>query len=88
MTPVRISDGPYVHKFCAVVIFSNITRRRQAISPITKFPHVLGRDSAGDIDFDQMSLSQLLSTILHESIILIFIKYLSANKNNLFYMKV
>ena len=31
-------------------------------------------DSAGDIDFYQMSLSQSESTILHESIILLYIK--------------
>ena len=50
-----------------------IRTRRQAMSPVAKFHHVLGRfhDSAGDIDFYQMSLSQLESTILHESIILL-----------------
>ena len=41
-TPVRIYGEPYVHKFCAVDIFWNITRR-QAISPVAKFHHVLGR---------------------------------------------
>ena len=53
--------------------FWNITRR-QAKSPVTKFHHVLKawfHDSAGDIDFHQMSFSQSESTIiLHESIIL------------------
>ena len=44
MTPVRFYGEPYVHKFFAVIIFFwNITRR-QALSPITKFPHVLGCD--------------------------------------------
>ena len=41
-TPVRIYGEPYVHKFCAVDTFWNITRR-QAISPVAKFQHVLGR---------------------------------------------
>ena len=128
--PVRIYGELYAHKFCAVDIFWNITYR-QAISPVAKFHHVLGRgisysvnsnahttpvriygepyahrfyavdisleyhrsssnitrcqvpsrvrawfhDSAGDISE---------STILHESIILIFIKYLSDNQNRLF----
>ena len=40
MTPVRIYGEPFAHKFCAVNIFRNITRR-QAISPIAKFHHVL-----------------------------------------------
>ena len=44
---------------------SNITRH-QAISPVRAW----FRDSAGDIDFYQMSLSQSESTILHESMIL------------------
>ena len=42
MTPVRIYGEPYAHKFCTVDIFWNITRP-QAISPIAKFHHVLGR---------------------------------------------
>ena len=72
MTPVRIYGEPYVHKFWAVDIFWNITRR-QAISPIAKF-HVRAwfHDSASDVDFYQMSLSQLESSILHESIILVY----------------
>ena len=40
-TPVRIYGEPYTHKFCVVNIFWNITRR-QAISPIAKFHHMLG----------------------------------------------
>ena len=40
-TPGRIYGEPYMHKFCAVNIFWNITRR-QAISPVAKFHHVLG----------------------------------------------
>ena len=63
-TPVRIYGEPYAHKFCAVDNFWNITRR-QAISTVIKFHHVLGRG----IDFYQMSLSQSESIILHESII-------------------
>ena len=42
MMPVRIYGEPYAHKFCTVDIFWNITRR-QAISPVAKFHHVLGR---------------------------------------------
>ena len=41
-TPVRIYDEPYAHKFCAADIFWIITRR-QVISPVSKFYHVLGR---------------------------------------------
>ena len=41
-TPVRIYGEPYAHKFCAVDIFWNISRR-QAILPVAKFHHVLGR---------------------------------------------
>ena len=41
-TPVRIYGEPYAHKFCAVDIFWNITRR-QAILPVAKFHYVLGR---------------------------------------------
>ena len=32
---------PYTYKFCAVLIFWNITRR-QGISPFAKFYHMLG----------------------------------------------
>ena len=35
-------DEPYMHQFCAVDIFWNITSC-QAILPIAKFHHVLGR---------------------------------------------
>ena len=42
MTPVRIYGELHTHKFCAVDIFFNITRR-QAISPVAMFHHVLGR---------------------------------------------
>ena len=41
-TPVRIYGEPYVHKFCVVDFIWNSTRR-QAISPVAKFYHVLGR---------------------------------------------
>ena len=74
------------------IFFWNITRH-QAISPVAKFHHVLGRGfmirSTGDIDFYQMSLGQSESTILHESIILYviisqksfsYIKLLSINE--------
>ena len=40
MTPVRIYGEQYAHKFC--YFFWNITHR-QAISPVAKFNHVLGR---------------------------------------------
>ena len=72
MTPLRIYGEPYTHKFCAVDIFleyhlssSNITRC-QVPSRVRAWFH----DSAGDIDFYQMSLSQSESNILHESVIL------------------
>ena len=71
-TPVRNYGEPYTQQFCAVDIFFEFTRR-QAISFVAKFHHALKvwfHDSAGDIDFDQISLSQSESTILHESIIL------------------
>ena len=42
MMPVRFYDELYAHKFGAVDFFWNITRR-QAILPVTKFHHVLGR---------------------------------------------
>ena len=42
MTPVRIFGEPYAHKICAVDIFGNISRS-QAISPVAKSHHVLGR---------------------------------------------
>ena len=51
------------------IFFWNITRR-QAISPVAKFHHVLGRG------------------FMIQRVILIFIKCLSANQNQLFYMKV
>ena len=41
-TPVRIYGELYAHKFCSVDIFWNITRH-QAISPVAKFHHLLGR---------------------------------------------
>ena len=43
-TPVRINGEPYVHKFCAFDNIWNITRR-QAMSHVAKFHHVLGRGS-------------------------------------------
>ena len=52
-------------------IFFNIIRR-QAISPVAKFNHVLGRGfmiHRVNIDFYQMVLSQSESSILHERII-------------------
>ena len=39
---VFVFSTPHAHKFCAVDIFWNITRR-QAISPVAKSCHVLGR---------------------------------------------
>ena len=68
-TPVRIYGETYAHKFCAVDIFWNITRH-QAISPVAKFRHVLGRG------------------FMIQRVILKFITCLSANQNQLFYMKV
>ena len=68
-------QSEYAHKFCAVDIFLKITFC-QAISPVVKFHHVLGRgfyDSAGDIEFYQMSLSQSESPILHESTCIILL---------------
>ena len=41
MTPVKTFGEPFAHKFCAVNIFWNISRR-QAISPVAKFHNVLG----------------------------------------------
>ena len=41
-TPVRIYGEPYAHKIYAVNIFLNIIRR-QVISPVAKYHHVLGR---------------------------------------------
>ena len=70
MTPVRIYNEPYAHKFCAVDIFGYITRRQaniiscQVPSRVRAWFH----DSASDIYFDQMSLSQSYSATLHESI--------------------
>ena len=68
-TPVTIYGEPYAHKFCEVAIFWNIDRR-QAISPVAKFYHVLRRG------------------FMTQRVILIFIKCLSANQNQLFYKKV
>mgnify|MGYP003692152999 CR=1 FL=1 len=67
--PVRIYGKSYENKFCAVDIFWNIIHR-QAISPVAKFHHVLGRG------------------FRIQRVILLFIKRLSANQNQLFYMKV
>ena len=74
---VRIYGETYAHKFCAVDIFfeyrppsSNITCC-QVPSPARAW----FQDSAGDIDFYQMSLSQSESTILHDSLILLITLY-------------
>ena len=67
MMPVKIYDEPYAHKFGAVDFFWNITRR-QAILPVAKFQHVLGRG------------------FMIQRVILIFIKCLSANQNQLLYI--
>ena len=69
-TPVRIYGEPYAHKFCAVDIFWNITRC-QVLSHVRAWFH----DSVGDIYFNQMSLDQSESTILHGSKILIRMNY-------------
>ena len=78
-TPVRIYSEPYKHKFCAVHIFleyhptsSNITRYQVSLR-VRAWLH----DSAGDIDFYQMSFSQSESIILHLSIIMM--KYILDN---------
>mgnify|MGYP003690464617 CR=1 FL=1 len=67
--PVRIYGEPYAHKFCVIDIFWNITRR-QGMSPVARFHHVLGR------------------SFVIQRVILIFIKCLSVNQNQLIYMKV
>ena len=68
-TPVRIYGEPCAHKFCTVVIIleyhpssSNVTRCQ-----VPSHVKAWFRDSAGDIDFYQMSQSDL--TILHKIII-------------------
>ena len=53
----------YAHKFCAVDIFWNITRR-QAISPVPSRVLAWFDDLSGDIDFYQMSLSESESTTI------------------------
>ena len=69
--PVRIYGELYAHKLCAVDIFWNITRRQVIVTRCQVSSHVRAwfHDSAGDIEFYQMSLSQSKSIILHESII-------------------
>ena len=78
---VRIYDEPYMHKFCAVDTFLNITHL-QAMSPVAKFHHLLGRgfhELADVIDFyyipiniyisfemlDQNALERILSIFTH-----------------------
>ena len=71
-TTVRIYGEPYAHKFCAVDIFWNISRRL-AISPVAKFCHVLGRGLMTQrviLIFIKCLSGQSESTILHESIII------------------
>ena len=71
-TPVRIYGEPYAHKFWAVDIFLEYRQSSSNITPCQVPSRVRAwfHDSAGDIDFYQMSFSQSESTILHESIIL------------------
>ena len=69
MTSIRIYGEPFAHKFCAVDIFFNITRR-QVTSPVAMFHHVSARG------------------LMIPRVILIFIKCLSANQNQLFNKKV
>ena len=69
MTSIRIYGEPFAHKFCAVDIFFNITRR-QALTHVAKSHQVLGRG------------------FMIQRVILIFIKCLSANQNQLFNKKV
>ena len=69
LKPVKMYGEPYVHKFSTIDNFLNFTRR-QAISPVVKFHHVMGRG------------------FMIQRVILIFIKCLSANQNQLFYMRV
>ena len=59
------------HILCAVDIFRNISGR-QAISPVAKFHHVLGRGFMIQrvIMIFIKCLSQSESTLLHESILL------------------
>ena len=71
MTFVRISGEPFAHQFCAVDIFlnyhppsSNITRC-QVPSRVGACFH----DSADDIDFHQMLLSQLKRVIFNDIIL-------------------
>ena len=75
-TPVRIYGEPYAHKFGAVDIFRNITRR-QAILPIAKFHHVFLLWFSGWYWLFQMSLSQSESTFVYESIISSYVVYRS-----------
>ena len=73
MTPCcQIYDEPYAHKFCAVDIFSNITRQQGKITRCQVPSHLREwfNNSAGDIDFYQIILSQSESTIFYESMIL------------------
>ena len=65
-----------MHKFCAVDIFWIITRC-QVPSRVWAWFY----DSAGNIDFYQVSLSQSESSISHESIILKNISYQAVNEH-------
>ena len=67
ITQLRIYGEPYAHKFSAIdhPSSSNITHCQ-----VLSHARVWFNDSAGDIDFYQMFLSQSESTILHKRIIL------------------
>ena len=65
MTPDRIYGEPYVHQFCGVDIFLNITRR-QVISPVAQFHHLLG---CGFVNQWVILIFTKCLSILHESII-------------------
>ena len=73
MMPFRIFDVPYMQKFCTVNI---LEYHPSSSNTCTTHSHVLScvrawfRDSAGNMDFYQISFSQSESTISHESIIL------------------
>ena len=60
MTPISMYGEPYVHKFCAVDNFWNITLHKAIYHPLPCSIPVRAwfHDATGDIDFYQMSLSQ------------------------------
>ena len=69
--PVRMYGELYTHKICAVdFFFYHPSSINFICCPSTSHAKVGFHDSAGDIDFYKMSLSQSESTIFHKHIIL------------------